>query len=134
GNPACRVGGSEIISRAHYARLLDPPLDFAFDVSSPRFLQAAPENLRARAAEVFDALRNPGPENKQLRGRVRFDDKAPDFFWWVTADGFRIAPKSNDPSKLDNASAVDLAGNEPLDEVKSKTLRILLRAYRVEQL
>ena len=134
GIPVCRMGGAEIITRAHYARLVEPPLDFAFDVSSPRFLQDASPNLRARAAEVFDALRTSGRESKQLHGRVRFDDKAPDFVWWVSGEGFRIAPASNDPAKLDNGAAVDLAGNEPLDEVKSKTLRILLRAYRVEQL
>lgn len=134
GNPACRMGGSEIVTRARYARLLEPSLDFAFDVSSPRFQEAVPPALRARAADVFAALRASGPESKQLRGRVRFDDKAPDFVWWVTAEGFRIAPASNDPSKLDNGAFVDLAASEPLDQAKSKTLRILLRAYRVEQL
>jgi hypothetical protein len=134
GNPACRMGGSEIVTRARYARLLESPLDFAFDVSPPRFLEQAPENLRARAAEVFDALRTSGPESKQLRGRVRFDDSKPDFVWWVTGEGFRVAPAGSDPSKLDTGAAIELAGTEPLDEVKSKTARILLRAYRVERL
>jgi hypothetical protein len=134
GNPACRMGGSEIVTRARYARLLESPLDFAFDVSPPRFLEQAPENLRARAAEVFDALRGSGPESKQLRGRVRFDDSKPDFVWWVTGEGFRIAPAGSDPSKLDTGAAIELAGSEPLDEVKFKTARILLRAYRVERL
>jgi hypothetical protein len=128
------MGGSEIVTRARYARLLEPPLDFAFGVSPPRFVEQAPENLRARAAEVFDALRGAGPDSKQLRGRVRFDDSKPDFVWWVTGEGFRVAPAGSDPSKLDIGAAVDLTGSEPLDEVKSKTARILLRAYRVERL
>src|SRR3984893_6622633 len=134
GNPACRMGGSEIISRARYARLLQPPLDFAFDVSPPRFLEQTPEKLRARAAEAFDALRADGADSKKLRGRVRFDDAKPDFIWWVTGEGFRVAPAGSDPSKLDIGAAVDLTGAETPDELKSKTLRILLRAYRVERL
>jgi hypothetical protein len=134
GNSACRMGGSEIVSRARYARLFETPLDFAFDVSPPRFLEAAPENLRAQAKEVFEALGASGPENKQLRGRVRFDDSKPDFIWWVTGEGFRIAPAGSDPMKLDTGAAVDLTGSESLDEVKSRTARILLRAYRVERL
>jgi hypothetical protein len=69
-----------------------------------------------------------------LRGRVRFDDSKHDFVWWVTGEGFRIAPAGSDPSKLDIGAAVDVTGKEPLDELKSKTLRILLRAYRVERL
>jgi hypothetical protein len=132
GNVQCRDGGAEIVLRARYARLLEPPLDFAFVVSPPRFLEGTPDNLRARAAETFAALR--AGENRNLRGRVRFDDAAPDFVWWVTGEGFRIAPSGNDPSKLDTGAAVDLTGNEPLDELKTKTERILLRAYRVERL
>ncbi|HLL28280.1 MAG TPA: caspase family protein [Xanthobacteraceae bacterium] len=134
GNPACRMGGAEIITRARYARLLSPPLDFAFAVSAPRFTERTPETLRARAAEVFNAFGASGSENKQLQGRVRFDDTAPDFIWWVTADGFRMAPAGSDPLKLDIGAAVDLKGSEPLDEVKAATQRILLRAYRVERL
>ena len=134
GKSECRDGGAEIVSRARYVRLVESPLDFAFDLSPPRFLEQAPEALRARAKEVFEALQAAGPEEKQLRGRVRFDDTKPDFIWWVTADGFRIAPAGSDPSKLDIGAAVDLKGNEPLDEAKSRTLRILLRAYRVERL
>jgi hypothetical protein len=134
GNLQCRDGGAEIVQRARYARLLEPPLDFAFAVSPPRFIEQTPENLRTRATEVFAALRASGAESKDLRGRVRFEDQAPDFVWWVTGEGFRIAPAGNDPAKLDTGAAVDLSGAEPLDELKSKTQRILLRAYRVERL
>ncbi len=134
GNPQCRMGGAEIVLRARYARLLEAPLDFAFSVSAPRASAGAPAALRARAREVFETLRAPDVETKALRGRVHFADENPDFIWQVTREGFRIAPDGSDLSKLDIGAAVELTGAEPLDEIKSKTLRILLRAYRVERL
>src|SRR5262249_35706624 len=94
----------------------------------------APEALKTRAKEVFRSLRADGVETKALRGRVHFADENPDFVWQVTAEGFRIAPDGSDLAKLDTGAAIDISCKEPADELQQKTLRIMLRAYRVERL
>jgi len=119
-------GRLEIVTRARYARLLQPRSTFAFErILPPRLPGTGAGKTGAYGRrKPSRALRADGADSKQLRGRVRFDESKPDFIWWVTGEGFRVAPAGSDPSKLDiGAGRGSLSGTETPDELKSKTQR-----------
>lgn len=133
GNPRCRDGGSEIMDGARYARFVAPPRDYTLAVSAPRPAVAAPDGLVTLAKDVFGAIRSNG-EQKDVRDRLRFDDDNPDFIWWVTYEGFRLLPPGVDPTSLQTGAGMKVDASEPREVVISRTVRLLLRAYRVERL
>lgn len=133
GNPQCRQGGSDIMDGVRYARFVAPPRDYTLAVSSPRATATAPERLATLAKDVYGAIRSDG-EQKDVRDRLRFDDDKPDFIWWVTYEGFRLLPPGLDPTSLQTGAGMKVEASEPRELVISRSVRLLLRAYRVERL
>jgi hypothetical protein len=133
GTPQCRDGGSDVLDGARYARLAAPPRDYGFTVSSPRPAKGASARRHELAAQVHASIVG-SQDKKGLRQRLRFDDANPDFVWWVTPGGFRLAPAGTDPATFQTGAATEIKDAASTEEIKSSAERAIARAYRVERL
>ncbi len=134
GTPECRDGGSDVLDGARYARLLAPPRDFALTVSSPRLAKGASAAQRSLAEQTHAAITVPSESRKAQPQRLRFADEEPDLIWWVTPQGFRLAPAGVDVAAFQTGAGVTITDAIPADDRRTATLRAIERAYRVERL
>jgi hypothetical protein len=134
GTPECRDGGSDVLDGARYVRLIAPPRDFALAVSSPRLAGGASAQQQSVAMRTHAAIAGPDQKRKASRHRLRFDDQDPDLIWWVTPQGFRLAPAGIDIAAFQTGAGVTVPATAPADDIKAATVRAVERAYRVERL
>ena len=73
-------------------------------------------------------------DRKASRHRLRFEDSEPDLVWWVTPQGFRLAPAGVDVAAIQTGAGVTIPATAAADEVSAATVRAIERAYRVERL
>ena len=134
GTPECRDGGSDVLDGARYVRLVAPPRDFALAVSSPRPAKGTSAERQSIAVDTHAAIARPDQERKTSRHRLRFDDQTPDLIWWVTPQGFRLAPAGVDVAAFQTGAGVTIPATAPADDIRAATVRTIERAYRVERL
>lgn len=134
GTPECRDGGSDVLDGARYARLLAPPRDFALTISPPRLAKGASATQRSLAEQTHAAIMGRPEERKASQRRLRFGDDDPDLIWWVTPQGFRLAPAGVDVAAFQTGAGVAISDASPADERSTATIRAIERAYRVERL
>jgi hypothetical protein len=132
GNPKCRPGGSDVMTNVRYARPLAPPRDYTLAISSPRPSIGASYELVELAHTTYAALRSLA--RGSLSERVRFSDAEPDLVWWVTGHGFRLTRNGVDPALLVTGAGMDLSTADGKEKITHDTIRLMLRAYRVERL
>jgi hypothetical protein len=122
------------MSGVRYARLVAPPRDYTLAISSPRPAKGASEQLVQLAAAVHGELQRPAVDRKELAARVRFDDANPDLVWWVTGKQFRLVPVGVDPALFETGAGMPVEVGEGVEHAVPNTVRLMLRAYRVERL
>ena len=108
GTPQCRDGGSDVLDGARYARLVAPPRDFALTVSSPRLAKGASATQRSLAEQTHAAIVGRPEGRKAPPRRLRFGDDEPDLIWWVTPQGFRLAPAGVDVAAFQTGAGVTI--------------------------
>ena len=117
GTPECRDGGSDVLDGARYARLLAPPRDFALTVSSPRLAKGASAAQRSLAAADPRGHHRVRPKSRKAPPqRLRFADDEPDLIWWVTPQGFRLAPAGVDVAAFQTGAGVTISDAIAADE------------------
>jgi hypothetical protein len=133
GTPSCRDGGSDVLDGARYARLVAPPRDFGLTVSPPRPGKGVSAAQRSAAERTHAGILGRA-EDRKAPQRLRFAENSPDLVWWVTPQGFRLAPAGIDIAAIETGAGVAIAATAPADEIGNATLRAMQRAYRVERL